>query len=172
MVEKLNGARQRDQAALFTLIRLSGRVECAFFISGLYRNIFEKSFLIRTWPVRFNLYDSAMEVKGGESVRNNNRHQQIINLLCQRRSDTVQNLAAELGVCERTIRRDIEELTLTYPLETVRGRYGGGVRMADWYFQDRPKLSPKQTALLKRLAVGLHGEDLDEMNQILARFAS
>lgn len=59
-----------------------------------------------------------------------------------------------------------------YPLETVRGRYGGGVRMADWYFQDRPKLSPKQTALLKRLAVGLHGEDLDEMNQILARFAS
>lgn len=133
---------------------------------------FQKIFLIRTWPVRFNLYDSAMEVKGGESVRNNNRHQQIINLLCQRRSDTVQNLAAELGVCERTIRRDIEELTLTYPLETVRGRYGGGVRMADWYFQDRPKLSPKQTALLKRLAVGLHGEDLDEMNQILARFAS
>ena len=108
-----------------------------------------------------------MEAKGGESVRSNNRQQQIINLLCQRRSDTVQNLAAELG-----IRRDIEELTLTYPLETVRGRYGGGVRMADWYFQDRPKLSPKQTALLKRLAVGLHGEDLDEMNQILARFAS
>lgn len=133
---------------------------------------FSINFLIQTWPVRFNLYDSAMEVKGGESVRNNNRHQQIINLLCQRRSDTVQNLAAELGVCERTIRRDIEELTLTYPLETVRGRYGGGVRMADWYFQDRPKLSPKQTALLKRLAVGLHGEDLDEMNQILARFAS
>ena len=44
--------------------------------------------------------------------------------------------------------------------------------MADWYFQNRPKLSPKQTALLKRLAVGLYGEDLNEMNQILARFAS
>ena len=43
-----------------------------------------------------------MEVKGGESVRINDRQQQIINLLCQRRSDTVQNLAAELGVCERT----------------------------------------------------------------------
>lgn len=68
--------------------------------------------------------------------------------------------------------RDIEELTLTYPIETVRGRYGGGVRMADWYFQDRPKLTPKQTALLKRLAIGLHGEDLDEMNRILTHFAS
>ena len=95
----------------------------------------------------------------------NERRKQILDLLCQRRRDTVQNLATEFGV-------DIEELTLTYPLETVRGRYGGGVKMADWYFQDRPKLSPKQTALLKRLAVGLHGEDLDEMNQILARFAS
>ena len=94
----------------------------------------------------------------------NERRKQILDLLCQRRRDTVQNLATEFG--------DIEELTLTYPLETVRGRYGGGVKMADWYFQDRPKLSPKQTALLKRLAVGLHGEDLDEMNQILARFAS
>ena len=113
-----------------------------------------------------------MEVKGGESMRINDRQKQLIDLLCQRRSDTVQNLATELGVSERTIRRDIEELTLTYPLETVRGRYGGGVRMADWYFQDRPKLSPKQTALLNRLAVGLHGEDLDEINQILARFAS
>ena len=102
----------------------------------------------------------------------NDRQQQLISLLCQRRSDSIQNLAMELGVCERTIRRDIEELTLTYPIETVRGRYGGGVRMADWYCQDRPKLTPKQTALLKRLAIGLHGEDLDEMNRILTHFAS
>ena len=43
----------------------------------------------------------------------NDRQQQLISLLCQRRSDSIQNLAMELGVCERTIRRDIEELTLT-----------------------------------------------------------
>lgn len=113
-----------------------------------------------------------MDVKGGERVRANDRRQQLVNLLCQRRKDTVQNLATEFDVNERTIRRDIEELTLSYPIETICGRYGGGVKMADWYFQDRPKLSPKQTALLRRLAAGLHGEDLDEINQILARFAS
>ncbi len=73
----------------------------------------------------------------------NERRKQILDLLCQRRRDTVQNLATEFGVCERTIRRDIEELTLTYPLETVRGRYGGGVKMADWYFQDRPVSLPE-----------------------------
>ena len=44
-----------------------------------------------------------MEVKGGESVRINDRQQQIINLLCQRRSDTVQTLATELGVSRQTI---------------------------------------------------------------------
>ena len=100
------------------------------------------------------------------------RRQQIIELLCQRRRDTVGNLAAELNVNERTIRRDIEELTLSYPIETICGRYGGGVKLADWYSPTRKRLSPKQTALLRRLSTGLQGEDLDEMNRILVQFAS
>ena len=100
------------------------------------------------------------------------RRQQILELLCQRRKDTMQNLAAELGVSERTIRRDVEILTRSYPLETVCGRYGGGVRVADWYHLDRQRMSPKQTALLRRLATGLQGEDLEVMEQILLKFAS
>ena len=100
------------------------------------------------------------------------RRQQILELLCQRRKDTMQNLAAELGVSERTIRRDVEILTRSYPLETVCGRYGGGVRVADWYQLDRQRMSPKQTALLRRLAADLRGEDLEVMEQILLKFAS
>jgi DeoR/GlpR family transcriptional regulator of sugar metabolism len=100
------------------------------------------------------------------------RRQQILELLCQRRKDTMQNLAAELGVSERTIRRDVEILTRSYPLETVCGRYGGGVRVADWYHLDRQRMSPRQTALLRRLATGLQGEDLEVMEQILLKFAS
>lgn len=95
-----------------------------------------------------------------------------MDLLCQRRRETISNLAAELGVSERTIRRDVEMLTLRYPIETVCGRYGGGVRMADWYQQGRQRLTPRQTALLRRLAVGLQGEDLEDMKQILTQFAS
>ena len=53
------------------------------------------------------------------------RRQLILDQLCQRRKETIPNLAAELGVSERTIRRDIEMLTLRYPIETVCGRYGG-----------------------------------------------
>ena len=100
------------------------------------------------------------------------RRQQILELLCQRRKDTMQNLAAELGVSERTIRRDVESLTRSYPLETVCGRYGGGVRVADWYHLDRQRMSPKQTALLRRLAADLRGEDLEVMEQILLKLAS
>ena len=100
------------------------------------------------------------------------RRQQIVELLCQRRKDTMQTLAAELGVSERTIRRDVEILTRSYPLETVCGRYGGGVRVADWYHLDRQRMSPKQTALLRRLAADLRGEDLEVMEQILLKFAS
>ena len=100
------------------------------------------------------------------------RRQQILELLCQRRKDTMQNLAAELGVSERTIRRYVEILTRSYPLETVCGRYGGGVRVADWYHLDRQRMSPKQTALLRRLAADLRGEDLEVMEQILLKFAS
>ena len=100
------------------------------------------------------------------------RRQQILELLCQRRKDTMQNLAAELGVSERTIRRDVEILTRSYPLETVCGRYGGGVRVADWYHLDRQRMSPRQTALLRRLAADLRGEDLEVMEQILLQFAS
>ena len=100
------------------------------------------------------------------------RRQQILELLCQRRKETVSNLAAELGVCERTIRRDIETLTLQYPIVTGVGRSGGGVKRADWYHRDRRKLTLRQAALLRRLAADLQGEDLEDMNRILIQFAS
>lgn len=100
------------------------------------------------------------------------RRQQLLELLCQRRKETIPNLAVELGVCERTIRRDIETLTLHYPIETVCGRYGGGVKIADWYYLSRRRLTPRQAALLRRLAADLQGEDLEDINQILVQFAS
>lgn len=40
------------------------------------------------------------------------RREAILNVLCKRRQDTVENLAHEFGVSVRTIKYDIEELTL------------------------------------------------------------
>ena len=104
-------------------------------------------------------------------MRTNERRELLLEALLQRRQDTTINLAAEFGVTERTIRSDIEHLTSSYPLETVRGRYGGGVRVADWYRQGRRHLSSEQAALLDKLASTLQGEERAVMDSILTQFA-
>lgn len=99
------------------------------------------------------------------------RREAILNVLCKRRQDTVENLAHEFGVSVRTIKYDIEELTLAHPIETVRGRYGGGVKVAEGYYLGRKYLKPSQQELLKKLSEQLSGNDLEVMNSILRDFA-
>ena len=53
------------------------------------------------------------------------RRTQIWETLRQRKSDTVENLATEFGVSERTIRRDLNVLITEHPITTICGRYGG-----------------------------------------------
>lgn len=99
------------------------------------------------------------------------RREAILNVLCQRRHDTVQNLAEEFGVSVRTIKYDIEELTLAHPIETVRGRYSGGVKVANGYYVGRKYLKPDQQELLKKLATELSGKDKEVMDTIFRDFA-
>lgn len=99
------------------------------------------------------------------------RREAILKVLCQRRQDTIENLAFEFGVSVRTIKYDIEELTLAHPIETVRGRYGGGVKVADGYYVGRNYLKPNQQELLKRLSATLSGDDLATMQSIFRDFA-
>ena len=99
------------------------------------------------------------------------RRSAIWQALCQRRQDTIYNLAAEFNVSPRTIRYDVEVLTLSYPIETIRGRYGGGVKVADWYYPSRASLCPEQAALLKKLAPTLNEADLTVLNSIISQFS-
>ena len=99
------------------------------------------------------------------------RREAILDALCVRREEKVNNLAAEFGVSESTIKRDLLELGCSYPIETVRGRYGGGVKIADWYHRDRRYLSPEQADLLNRLSTSVEGADLEILTGILRQFA-
>ena len=99
------------------------------------------------------------------------RRDEILRVLYTRRRESIANLAAEFGVSVRTIKYDIEALTCSYPIETVRGRYGGGVKLADWYHPSKRALSPEQMVLLKKLAPTLEGDDLVIMNSIISQFA-
>lgn len=106
-----------------------------------------------------------------KSMTPSERREAILKVLCQRRQDTIENLAFEFDVSVRTIKYDIEELTLAHPIETVRGRYGGGVKVADGYYVGRNYLKPNQQELLKRLSETLTGDDLQTMQSIFRDFA-
>ena len=101
----------------------------------------------------------------------NERRQEIMETLCHRWQETMANLAFEFGVSVRTIRNDIDTLSLSYPLETVRGRYGGGVKVMNGFYMNRKYLKPEQRDLLERLGAQLSGKDLAIMNSIFNDFA-
>ena len=79
------------------------------------------------------------------------RRKRLIEVLCLRRQDTYDNLAREFGVSKMTIRRDVAILMCSYPIETVSGRYGGGVKIKDDYFPYRKIFNQEQVAWLVNL---------------------
>lgn len=79
------------------------------------------------------------------------RRIEIMRVLCRRRHETISNLAEEFGVSKRTILRDIEVLSLTEPIYTQCGRYGGGVYVTDNYSMSKMYMTNDELALLNKL---------------------
>ena len=99
------------------------------------------------------------------------RRQRLLEVLYHRRHDTYHNLANEFNVSRETIRNDVMSLMSFFPLETVRGRYGGGVKVSDWYYHRRKILTPEQVELLTRMSSTLEGHDRDVLHSILGQFS-
>ena len=99
------------------------------------------------------------------------RRQRILEVLCLRRHDTCDNLAHEFHVSNATIRRDIGFLMCAYPVETVSGRYGRGVRVRADYLPYRKTLNKKQVKLLIKLSALLDGDDLAAISSIIFQLA-
>ena len=53
------------------------------------------------------------------------RRQQILTILCERRSEQAENLATEFGVSRRTVCNDIQILSCYFPIYTETGPHGG-----------------------------------------------
>lgn len=99
------------------------------------------------------------------------RRMAILEALCSRHYDTVENLMFEFNVSERTIRYDIQALSLAYPIYTVRGNKGGVYLMNGFKF-NRTYLTVKQMTLLKKLEITLIGEEKEIMRSILIAFTA
>jgi len=89
---------------------------------------------------------------GGKTMRSAiDRREKILEALCVRRTDTINNLANEFGVSRRTLRYDIEILSSSYPIISVRGRYSSGVKMEEWYSFRKLRLTDEQSEVLQQL---------------------
>lgn len=80
------------------------------------------------------------------------RRTEIMRVLCRRRHETISNLAEEFGVSSRTILRDIEVLSVTEPIYTQCGRYGGGVYVIEGYSISGIYMNEKELSLLHKLS--------------------
>jgi hypothetical protein len=88
--------------------------------------------------------------KGGEAMsklRANERREEIMRILESERVTKMSNLAAQFQVTRQTILTDIEILMASYPIETVRGRYGH-VKLQNGYASYKRILSEEQQDVL------------------------
>ena len=99
----------------------------------------------------------------------NDRRMQILEVLCERRHESVGNLAFEFVVSNSTIRNDIQILSCSYPIYTTQGN-GGGVHVVDGYRIGKQYLTKEQKDLLEKIATRLTGEDFKTMQSILKKF--
>ncbi len=142
----------------------------AFFIAKKVEKKLKKFF---QWDIRCpigQIKSSHETWKGGEDMQSAvDRRQSLLELMCERRHETIDNLAFEFEVDRRTIRRDIEVLSISYPIYTTKGT-GGGVHVVDGYRLGRKYLSETESDLLEKLASKLTGDDFATMQSILKKF--
>jgi predicted transcriptional regulator len=82
------------------------------------------------------------------------RRQALLELLCERRHEKIDNLVFEFNVSRSTVKRDVQILSISYPVYTSTGneKKGGGVHVVEGYYIGRKYLKPNQQALLEQLS--------------------
>ena len=86
-------------------------------------------------------------------MRATERRQALLELMCERRQEKIDNLAYEFNVSRATVYRDVLELSLSYPIYTVAGSHNGGVFVQDDYYLGKQYLSDEQKELLETMLV-------------------
>lgn len=91
-------------------------------------------------------------------MKQSERRDELKRLLFLRRYDTMNNLAKELGVSTRTIRRDLVSLCLSEAIYTVPGRYTGGVYVLENFNPNFKRFNEKEIKVLTKIICYLERE--------------
>jgi len=78
------------------------------------------------------------------------RRQLILQVLCERRNEKIDNLAFEFSVCRNTIKNDIEVLSISFPIYTSKGT-GGGIHVVDGFKLGMKYLTKEQEEFLESI---------------------
>ena len=100
-------------------------------------------------------------------MRTNERRIRLWQIVFRRKCVSVRELADELEVSIRTIKYDLAYMTVSYPIETVRGRYGGCVKLEDCQIKNKGPLTEKQIDFLMDKWAEMDGEDATIMWDIM-----
>lgn len=97
------------------------------------------------------------------------RRCQIVEILCDAKIRVkMRDLASRFNVSVRTIRTDVDVLSLTYPIQT---RYNGGIGFIDGYRPKNARLTPIQRDFLYRIMCKVSKSDQEIVQSILHDFA-
>lgn len=97
------------------------------------------------------------------------RRRMILEILNERRFDTIGNLAVRFGVHKNTILNDLMVISCYAPIYTVQGK-GGGVKMIEGYNSNNRYLSINQEKALVDVING-NPPDIETLSSILVSFA-
>jgi len=104
-------------------------------------------------------------------VRARERQAEIIRILMGRKKETISQLAAELEVSVCTIYRDIDALSVDYPLHTQQG-HGGGVTLMDWHHPHKNLFSQEQNRVLNELLSVANGHQADVLRGLINAYGT
>jgi DeoR/GlpR family transcriptional regulator of sugar metabolism len=95
--------------------------------------------------------------KRGMKMSGSQRRERIVSELVERRHLTAQQLSAEIGVSEATVRRDLKQLDAEGKVEL---NYGGATirRLSDFSFQSKVNRNTASKQIIGRLAADLIGD--------------
>lgn len=99
------------------------------------------------------------------------RRAAIWRTLCSVRFVTAEDLSASYHVSIRTIYRDLQVMAIAYPIEPVRGRYGGGYQLCEWFLPQSRTLCEEEITLLHALMSVASADQIKVLNSILTKFA-
>ena len=97
------------------------------------------------------------------------RRQALLEYLCEVRRTTITNIQEEFNVSRSTAKRDVFELSLSYPVNAQQGN-NGGVYLSDDYYLGKSYLSKEQQELLESLGDKVSQADKIILDSIIKKF--